>query len=255
MAADIQTIELTAIDDATIELSVDGAVISTVTLDMETSMLDASAVVNIVKQYVLAMQQNVEAEIPTELSQLINDMGFISEDTNTTYTLTKSGDTLTLTGSDGSVYNVTVGNVAPSETYTQTGSDGWRFAYVFPNGDEWVSPYYQSGTRLTGVSFTKSNNFEGNDRLTFTTKQNEAAGNPINLTLPSYAFSLNANTKKLSITRVYINGVYTQNIDFSSIIPTAVTYSLSITGNVITLTGSDGSTSTATLPVYDGGTT
>lgn len=33
----------------------------------------------------------------------------------------------------------------------------------------------------------------------------------------------------------------------------AVTYTLSITNNVITLTGSDGSTSTVTLPVYAGG--
>lgn len=32
-----------------------------------------------------------------------------------------------------------------------------------------------------------------------------------------------------------------------------VTYTLSMTGNVITLTGSDGSTSSVTLPVYNGG--
>lgn len=31
------------------------------------------------------------------------------------------------------------------------------------------------------------------------------------------------------------------------------TYSISISNNVITLTGSDGSTSTVTLPVYNGG--
>jgi len=33
----------------------------------------------------------------------------------------------------------------------------------------------------------------------------------------------------------------------------AVTYTLSITNNVITITGSDGSTSSVTLPVYNGG--
>ena len=32
----------------------------------------------------------------------------------------------------------------------------------------------------------------------------------------------------------------------------AVTYTLSMTNNIITLTGSDGSTSSVTLPVYDG---
>ena len=31
------------------------------------------------------------------------------------------------------------------------------------------------------------------------------------------------------------------------------TYAISISGNVITLTGSDGNTSTVTLPVYTGG--
>ena len=33
----------------------------------------------------------------------------------------------------------------------------------------------------------------------------------------------------------------------------SITYTLSISGNVITLTGSDGSTSPITLPIYNGG--
>ena len=44
--------------------------------------------------------------IPTKVSQLTNDSGFISVDTNTTYTLSKSGPTITLTGSDGSTQSV-----------------------------------------------------------------------------------------------------------------------------------------------------
>lgn len=36
-------------------------------------------------------------------------------------------------------------------------------------------------------------------------------------------------------------------------ISTDTTYTLSISGNVLTLTDSDGGTSTATLPVYSGG--
>ena len=35
--------------------------------------------------------------------------------------------------------------------------------------------------------------------------------------------------------------------------PSYITYTLSISSNVITLTGSNGSTSTVTLPVYNGG--
>lgn len=38
-----------------------------------------------------------------------------------------------------------------------------------------------------------------------------------------------------------------------SSINTNTTYSLSMTNNVITLTGSDNSTSTITLPIYNGG--
>lgn len=45
--------------------------------------------------------------IPTKTSQLTNDSGFKTTDNNTTYTLTKSGSTITLTGSDGSTTSVT----------------------------------------------------------------------------------------------------------------------------------------------------
>ena len=44
--------------------------------------------------------------VPTKVSQLTNDSGFVSVDTNTTYTLSKSGATITLTGSDGSTQSV-----------------------------------------------------------------------------------------------------------------------------------------------------
>lgn len=46
-------------------------------------------------------------EIPTKTSQLTNDSGFLTTDNNTTYTLTKSGATITLNGSDGSTTSVT----------------------------------------------------------------------------------------------------------------------------------------------------
>lgn len=47
------------------------------------------------------------AAIPTKTSQLTNDSGFKTVDTNTTYSLSKSGSTITLTGSDGSSTSVT----------------------------------------------------------------------------------------------------------------------------------------------------
>lgn len=45
--------------------------------------------------------------IPTKTSELENDSSFITAYENTTYTLTKSGSTITLTGSDGSKTSVT----------------------------------------------------------------------------------------------------------------------------------------------------
>ena len=253
--ADTQNIELIAIDDATIELTIDGDVISTVTLDMETSMLDASAVVDIVNQYVLAMQSKVEADIPTAVSQLVNDLGFVSEDTNTTYTLTRSGNDLVLTGSDGSEYNVTLGNISPSETYYQSGSDGWRFAYAFDNGDVWWSPYYQSGDKVTKIEEHYVGNFT-NDGLKISTRTNETfVPSTSNIKLPYSTLARNGN--RIAIIRNYPDGTqqYGTVLDLSPIIPTVVTYSVSMSGNTITLTGSDGSTSTIDLPVYDGGTT
>lgn len=44
--------------------------------------------------------------IPTKVSQLDNDSGFVNHDENTTYTLTKDGSTITLTGTDGSTMSV-----------------------------------------------------------------------------------------------------------------------------------------------------
>ena len=56
----------------------------------------------------------VATDIPTKLSQFTNDSGFKTTDNNTTYTISKSGSTVTLTGSDGSTSTFTDANT----TYT-----------------------------------------------------------------------------------------------------------------------------------------
>lgn len=48
-----------------------------------------------------------KTDVPTKTSQLQNDSGFKTTDSNTTYALSKSGSTITLTGSDGSKSSVT----------------------------------------------------------------------------------------------------------------------------------------------------
>ena len=52
----------------------------------------------------------LQNQIPTKTSQLTNDSGFKTTDNNTTYSLSKSGNTITLTGSDGSTTSVTDSN-------------------------------------------------------------------------------------------------------------------------------------------------
>ena len=73
----------------------------------------------------------------------------------------------------------------------------------------------------------------------------------------------NVSTRKVVEGYTLVNSLPTQNIDENTVylIPTVldtpggnyIEYSISISGNVITLTGTDGSTSTVTLPVYNGG--
>lgn len=48
----------------------------------------------------------VNVTVPTKVSQLTNDSGYKTTDNNTTYSLSKSGSTITLTGSDGSKTSV-----------------------------------------------------------------------------------------------------------------------------------------------------
>lgn len=49
----------------------------------------------------------LKTDVPTKTSQLTNDSGFKTTDNNTTYSLSKSGSTITLTGSDGKTTSVT----------------------------------------------------------------------------------------------------------------------------------------------------
>lgn len=73
--------------------------------------------------------------------------------------------------------------------------------------------------------------------------------------LPStttYVSSFNGSTGAVTYSAP-VTSVNGQTGAVSLSIPTVVTYTISISSNVITLTGSDSSTSTVTLPVYNGG--
>lgn len=50
----------------------------------------------------------IKDAIPTKTSDLTNDSGFITSDTNTTYSISMSGNVITMTGSNGSTSTVTL---------------------------------------------------------------------------------------------------------------------------------------------------
>jgi len=67
-----------------------------------------------IEHFVKTLSDAIKKKIPTKVSQLTNDVGYKTTDTNTTYKLSKSGSTVTLTGSDGSTTSVTDSNTTYS---------------------------------------------------------------------------------------------------------------------------------------------
>lgn len=84
-----------------------------ITVDTALSSTSTNPVQNKVINNALANKADTSA-IPTKTSQLTNDSGFKTTDSNTTYSLSKSGSTITLTGSDGSTSSVTDSNTTYS---------------------------------------------------------------------------------------------------------------------------------------------
>lgn len=65
-----------------------------------------------IEHFVKTLSAAIKKKIPTKVSQLTNDAGY--KTTDTTYKLSKSGSTVTLTGSDGSTTSVTDDNTTYS---------------------------------------------------------------------------------------------------------------------------------------------
>lgn len=65
-----------------------------------------------IEHFVKTLSAAIKKKIPTKVSQLTNDVGY--KTTDTTYKLSKSGSTVTLTGSDGSTTSVTDDNATYS---------------------------------------------------------------------------------------------------------------------------------------------
>lgn len=126
----------------------------------------------------------------------------LPEDQNTTYTLTQSGSTITLTGSDGSTQNVSDSHVTDVDNhYTPTAN--------------------ASSVLTANASSTSSASWGSTDFVTGVTLNRDAAGHVTGVSVSSKQFPANPNTN--------------------------TTYSLSGNEMTVTLTGSDNSSSSATL--------
>lgn len=93
------------------------------TVDSALSSTSTNPVQNKVINTALASKADTSA-IPTKTSQLTNDSGFKTTDNNTTYSISKSGSTITLTGSDGSTTSVTDADTNTTYSAATTSANG-----------------------------------------------------------------------------------------------------------------------------------
>lgn len=102
--------------------------------------------------------------VPTKVSELTNDSGFKTTDNNTTYSLSKSGSTITLTGSDGSTTSVTDANSTYSVPVNATTSAVAPSACT-SNGFYYVNSGTNSLTDKDGNPFLQYHSSEKDFRI------------------------------------------------------------------------------------------
>ena len=150
--------------------------------------------------------KDINITVPTKTSELTNDSGYKTTDNNTTYTLTKSGSTISLTGSDGSKTSVTDSNttydVATSSTLglVKSGTDitvdsSGNVSVV--GGDVNTAQTLKTARTINGVSFNGSANIT----ITANPKENQLTNQNLNDIRTSgeyYAGGSNSVTNKPS---------------------------------------------------------
>ena len=104
--------------------------------------------------------RKVNITVPTKVSELSNDSGYKTTDHNTTYSLTKSGSTIKLTGSDGSETSVTDSNTTYQNATTSTdglmsSEDKTKLNGIATGANKYTLPTASSST-LGGVKTTSS---------------------------------------------------------------------------------------------------
>lgn len=117
----------------------------------------------------------LKTDIPTKTSQLTNDSGFKTTDNNTTYSLSKSGSTITLTASDGTTSSVTDSNTTYSVATTSANG-------LMSNSDK---------TKLNGIA-------TGATKVTIDSALSSTSTNPVQNKVINSALENKANTSDLS---------------------------------------------------------
>ena len=102
----------------------------------------------------IGSDRTVNITVPTKVSELTNDSGYKTTDNNTTYTLEKNENTITLTGSDGSKSNVTDANTTYSVASTSanglmSASDKAKLDGIASGANKYTHPSYT--TRSSGL--------------------------------------------------------------------------------------------------------
>lgn len=104
--------------------------------------------------------RKVNITVPTKVSELSNDSGYKTTDHNTTYSLTKSGSTIKLTGSDGSETsvldsNTTYQNATTSADGLMSSEDKTKLNGIATGANKYTLPTASSST-LGGVKTTSA---------------------------------------------------------------------------------------------------
>ena len=162
----------------------------------------------------IGSDRTVNITVPTKVSELTNDSGYKTTDNNTTYTLKKDGNTITLTGSDGSKSNVTDANTTYSVASTSanglmSASDKTKLDGIASGANRYTHPSYT--TRSSGL-YKITVDAQGHvSNVSAVTKSDITAlgipGQDTNTTYTLGSFGITATAAELN----YVDGV-TSNI-------------------------------------------
>ena len=166
----------------------------------------------------------------------------LNKDDNTTYTLTKSGSTITLTGSDGSTTSVTDTDEDHNTTYTLTKSGS---TITLTGSDGSTTSVTDADSQFTLEDGTVTTAKLANSAVTRAKINNSAVGtDQLGSGAVTEAKIGNGEVTEAKLSTAVQNKLNTDN---------DTTYTLTKSGSTITLTGSDGSTTSVTDDAGTGG--